>query len=400
MSVSSSCIKLCLFASLVGGSSLCLAATPELSQVLLNSQARLTTLNQLKVPPDNLSSSVWLSGLPSISLSHLGSVDNSNSYEQELSVNLPFKSPALHSSDKQIQQLAEQIHSQQTALQGLYLSGLLRQSLWEYRLSDVKLAQLDRKQQLLDKLQQQQQQLTAAGELPLTSTLLLERESVDIALARAEIMQQRSQSLGLFTQLTGQETIPSTIDETARPLENGADTLAKHPLWQLLTLQQQQHLLLAKSQQAGEQAPWTVSLSAKNTADTGIEDQQLGISVSVPLTLGSALSTSDLTQWQQAHTEQSLNLDRTALELKNQWEQLVRQRANLVEQQNLLHRALRLSRSITEELAKVKDQDPVSYEVWLRRYMEALDTESLLALNRVTLQQLHSQQLQALGISL
>ena len=131
-----------------------------------------------------------------------------------------------------------------------------------------------------------------------------------------------------------------------------------------------------------------------------MDDQQLGIAVSVPLTLGSALSQSDLSQWQQANTEQSLNLDRSALELKNQWDQLVRQQTNLVEQQRLLTQALALSRTITEELAKVKDQDQVSYEVWLRRYMEALDTESRLALNRVSLQQLHSQQLQALGISL
>jgi len=375
MSVSSSCIKLCLLTSLVGSSFLCLAAEAELSQALSSSQARLTHLTSSNTQSANLSSSTWLTGLPSISLSHLGSLDNSNSYEQELSVNLPFKSPALHSSDKQIKQLAEQIHQQQTALQGLYLSGLLRQSLWEYRQSEVKLSQLER-------------------------TLLLERESVDIALSRADILQQQAQSLALYQQLTGQDRMPSAIEETDRPLGKGAETLAQHPLWQLLKLQQQQHLLLIQTQQAGERDPWTVSLTAKNTADTGVDDQQLGIAVSVPLTLGSALSQSDLSQWQQANTEQSLNLDRSALELKNQWDQLVRQQTNLVEQQRLLTQALALSRTITEELAKVKDQDQVSYEVWLRRYMEALDTESRLALNRVSLQQLHSQQLQALGISL
>jgi len=381
MSVSSSCIKLCLLTSLVGSSFLCLAAEAELSQALANSQARLSHLTQSNTQSANLSSSTWLTGLPSISLSHLGSLDNSN-------------------SDKQIKQLAEQIHQQQTALQRLYLSGLLRQSLWEYRLSEVKLSQLERKQQLLDKLHRQQKQLTDAGELPLANTLLLEREIVDIALSRADIQQQQSQSLALYQQLTGKEQMPSVIEETARPLSNGAETLAQHPLWQLLKLQQQQHLQLIQTQQAGKHDPWTVSLTAKNTADSGIDDQQLGIAVSVPLTLGSALSQSDLSQWQQADTEQSLNLDRSALELKNQWDQLARQHTNLIEQQRLLNQALVLSRAITEELAKVKDQDQVSYEVWLRRYMEALDTESSLALNRISLQQLHSQQLQALGISL
>ncbi|MCU8034932.1 MULTISPECIES: metal transporter [unclassified Shewanella] len=407
MSVSTSCIKLCLLATLVSSSFLCHAAHSELSQALTTSQARLHSLSQsggqLPQSQISLSSSSWLNGLPSISLSHLGSLDNGNSYEQELSLNLPIKSPALHSSDKQIKQLAQGIQVQQAALQGLYLSGLLRQSLWEHRLAAVKLAQLDRKSQLLDKLHNQQKQLTDAGELPIAHILLLERELVDIALERVDLNQQQAEARALYQQLTGQEQIPQNIAETARPLSANNqpnDMLAQHPLWQLLNLQKQQQLLIIQSQQAGNNDPWAVSLTAKNTADNQVDDQQLGIAVSVPLTLGSALSQTELSQWQQANTEHTLNLDRTYIELKTQLKKLEQQQQNLLDQQTLLTQALHLSRTITEELAKVKDQNQVSYEVWLRRYMDALDTESRLALNQVAQQQLHSQQLQALGISL
>jgi len=403
MSVSTSCIKLCLLVTLVSSSFLCHAAHSELSQALTTSQARLHSLSQsggqLPQSQISLSSSSWLNGLPSISLSHLGSLDNGNSYEQELSLNLPIKSPAMHSSDKQIKQLTQGIQVQQAALQGLYLSGLLRQSLWEHRLAAVKLAQLDRKSQLLDKLHHQQKQLTDAGELPIAHILLLERELVDIALERVDLNQQQAEALTLYQQLTGQEQIPQNIAETARPLSANNqpnDMLAQHPLWQLLSLQKQQQLLIIQSQQAGNNDPWAVSLTAKNTAD----DQQLGIAVSVPLTLGSALSQTELSQCQQANTEHTLNLDRTYIELKTQLKKLEQQQQNLLDQQTLLTQALHLSRTITEELAKVKDQNQVSYEVWLRRYMDALDTESRLALNQVAQQQLHSQQLQALGISL
>ena len=279
----------------------------------------------------------------------------------------------------------------------------MRQSLWEHRLAAVKLAQLDRKSQLLDKLHSQQKQLTDAGELPIAHILLLERELVDIALERVELNQQQAEALALYQQLTGQEQIPQDIAETARPLSASSqpnDILAQHPLWQLLSLQKQQQLLIIQSQQAGDKDPWTVSLTAKNTADNQVDDQQLGIAVSVPLTLGSALSQTELSQWQQANTEHTLNLDRTYIELKTQLKKLEQQQQNLLDQQTLLTQALHLSRTITEELAKVKDQNQVSYEVWLRRYMDALDTESRLALNQVAQQQLHSQQLQALGISL
>ncbi|MCL1090827.1 metal transporter [Shewanella profunda] len=407
MSVSTSCIKLCLLSTFVSSSFLCHAAHSELSQALTTSQARLHSLSQsggqLPQSQISLSSSSWLNGLPSISLSHLGSLDNGNSYEQELSLNLPIKSPALHSSDKQIKQLTQGIQSQQVALQGLYLSGLLRQSLWEHRLAAVKLTQLTRKSQLLEKLHSQQKQLTDAGELPIANILLLERELVDIGLERVDLNQQQAEALALYQQLTGQEQIPQEIAETARPITtstHGSDALVQHPLWQLLSLQKQQQMLIIQSQQAGDKDPWTVSLTAKNTANNQVDDQQLGIAVSVPLTFGSALSQTELSQWQQANTEQTLNLDRTYIELKTQLKKLEQQQQNLLDQQILLTEALQLSRTITEELAKVKDQNQVSYEVWLRRYVDALDTESRLALNQVAQQKLHSQQLQALGILL
>ena len=317
-----------------------------------------------------------------------------------MSLNLPLKSPSQHGSDKRLTQLSQAIQSQQSALQSLYLSGLLRQSLWAHRIASVKLKQLARKTNLLQKLHAQQKRLTDVGELPLANLLLLERELVDIELEQIDIQQQQDEAHALYRQLTGQDEVPTQIAESQRPLANGNSDLAQHPLWQLQTLQQQQQLLIIKSQQAGEQDPWTVSLTAKNTSDDQVDDQQLGLGITVSLGFSSALSQGELSQWQQAHTEQNLARDRTYLELTTQIDKLTQQQGNLQQQHALLSRGLSLSRTITEELAKVKDQDQVSYEIWLRRYVDALDTESRLTLNQVMQQQLHSQQLQALGISL
>lgn len=343
-------------------------------------------------------------GLPSISLSHLGSLDNGNSYEQEVSLNLPLKPPGAYDSDSQIKQLSQAIGSQQQALQNLYLSGLIRQSIWDYRLASVKLAQLERKRKLLDKLHQQQKRLTDVGELPVANLLLLEREQVDIDLQQIQLKQQQAEAASLFYRLTGQQLPPESIDDEPSAklwqVSEFDNQLAQHPLWQLQRLQQQQARLMIERQQAGTQDPWTLSLTAKRTADDQLDDNQLGLGITVPLGVSSALSQSDLASWQQTNQEQLLQSDRTYLQLKTQAEKLAKQQETLGQQQRLLKQGLSLSRTITEELAKVKDQNQVSYEIWLRRYMDALDTESRLALNRVSQQQLHSQQLQALGISL
>ncbi|MDO6619230.1 TolC family protein [Shewanella sp. 6_MG-2023] len=406
-------IKLCILIVLTSGTYSFATPSNELSKLLEISRNRLN-VTQLNGTPLNdgrafeLTSSTWLTGLPSISLSYLGSLDNSNIYEQEVSLNLPIKSFGLHNSDKRLKKLTLELEGQQVALQKLYLSGLLRQSIWDYRIASVKIKQLNRKAKLLDKLYVQHKQLSDAGELPKVNILLLEREHVDIDLDQIVLKQQQSEALSLFNSVTGLSVIPQKINEQYREITEANlsihhginDALIQHPLWQIQSLRQQQQLLIIKSQQAGEQDSWTLSLTAKETADDQFNDQQLGLRISIPISLGSALSQSELSIWQKDHQEQSLNSERTYLELKTQTEKLAMKQQNLRKQQLLLQRGVSLSRTITEDLAKVKDQSQISYEIWLRRYMDALDTESRLLLNQITQQQLHSQQLQALGISL
>jgi hypothetical protein len=389
------------------------ATSNDLAPLLQLSQSRLnkTTFNAMPLNDNRsvqLSSSTWLTGLPSISLSYLGELDNSNIYEQEVSLNLPIKSFSLHQSDNQLKRLTSSLLEQQVALQKLYLSGLLRQSMWDYRIAFVKSNQLQRKASLLEKLYVQQKQLSNAGEFPKVNLLLLDRERVDIDLAQIELKQQQDEAMALFQSLTGLSEIPVNIEENGHNMAeldvqstHGADVvLMQHPLWQLQSLQQQFQDVMMTSQQAGEQDPWTVSLTAKETAGDLANDQHLGVGISIPLGFGSALSQRELSVWQKDYQDQRINSERLYLELKNQSQKLLSQQHNLKKQQALLQRGVSLSRTITEDLAKVKDQNQMGYEIWLRRYMDALDTESRLVLNQVAQQQLHSQQLQALGISL
>ncbi|WP_434931307.1 metal transporter [Shewanella sp. HL-SH5] len=399
-------IKICLFIALGSTCFGSIAANNALPQLVEISQSRLAKSPLSQRSAIELNSSSWLTGLPSVSLSYLGDLDNSNIYEQELSLNLPIKTFSLHQSDKQLVQLSQALQAQQTRLQKLYLSGLLRQSMWDQRLAAVKLNQLDRKSRLLSKLYTQQKKLADAGELPLVNILLLEKELVDIELEQIGFKQQQTEALTLFTSLTGLNQLPDDIVEKAIDIgefsapEHVQTALMQHPSWLLHSLQLQQKQLMLQSQQSGEQDPWTLSLTAKETAVDQFNDKHLGIGINVPLSFSSALSQSDVSMWQKDFQEQSVNGERIYLELTNQIQRLAIQQQNLRAQQTLLTRGVSLSRSITENLAQVKNQNQIGYEIWLRRYIDALDTEARLALNQVTLQQLHSQQLQALGISL
>ena len=80
----------------------------------------------------------WLAALPSIGIGYLASDENQGTDETELSVRLPIKSGAGRKYDKQLRQLAVNIQDTEAQRRRLYLSGLVRESLWSHRIAQAR----------------------------------------------------------------------------------------------------------------------------------------------------------------------------------------------------------------------------------------------------------------------
>ncbi|WP_345846680.1 TolC family protein [Shewanella algae] len=374
-----------------------LRAAPETDRdaLLALSQNRLHTSSAQLAPIYH--SSDWLTGLPSISLSHLGSLESHNSYEQELSLNLPFQSPAMQRQNAKLKPINERMLELQSQLQRLYLSGLLRQYWWQQAQAEQELAQLRHKQQVLQQLLLRQQALSRSGEMPATAVLLLKRELLELSLTKLPLEQQQQEANEALIRLTGLQQLPS-LDESDTPLPDDAG--AGHPMWQLLALQQQRQQLTTKAQLEGDDTPWLVSVTAKNTATQGLDEQSLGLALEIPLPVGNGLNQQQLGELQQQRLQLEQQQQQQLLQSQLQLQQLKRRQAQLQQEQQGLEQAVLLSKQLSQTLLTTAEQGPAQYESWLRRHLEALDTQARLSLNRLAQAQLHSQQLQALGVTL
>ncbi|MFQ6372292.1 metal transporter [Shewanella sp. YIC-542] len=370
------------------------------SQLLSQTQSRLQGYTA-QGPSNQIASlyqsSDWLMGLPTLSLSHLQGLDSRRSYEQQLSLNLPVKSPAMQRLDEQLAPLNAKWVQQQQKLQQLYLSGLLRQYWWQQQLADAALRQLQHKQQTLQQLLQRQQALSHSGESPTSQLLMLQRELLTLQLAVLPLTQQRSSASDALQRLTGLSQLPS-LDESNRALPQ--DDGAGNPLWQLASIQLQRQKLMATSTVNGDSTPWLFSVNAKNTATPGMEEQAVGLSLDIPLPTRSGLSQQEVGTL----VEQQLNLQQQQqqlmLQTRLQLDDLLQQRHQLQQQQQLLQQSLQLAQQLTRALAATKQQGLAQYQAWLRSYIDEMDTQSRLTLNQLTQSQLHSKQLQALGVTL
>ncbi|QUN06005.1 metal transporter [Shewanella yunxiaonensis] len=374
-----------------------LSAAPENAREAMLAQAQSRLHNYAAQLTPIYQSADWLIGLPTISISHLQGLDSRRSYEQQLSLNLPFKSPAMHRLDEALKPLNQQLIVQQSRLQQLYLSGLLRQYWWQQQLADTELQQLQHKQQLLQQLLERQKALSLSGEAPTSQLLVLQRELLDLQLAMLTPKQQRASAAEALRRLTGLEQLPS-LDESSRLLPQ--DDGINNPLWQLASIQLQRQKLLGKTMAEGDTTPWILSVNAKNTATPGMEEQAIGLALDIPLPTSSGLSQQEVGTLVEQQLQLEQQQQQLMLQTKLQLDELRQQLAQLQQQQLLLQQSLTLSQQLTASLAATKQQGLPQYQAWLRSYVDTLDTESRLALNQLAQSQLHSKQLQALGVTL
>ncbi|QSX33818.1 metal transporter [Shewanella avicenniae] len=342
-------------------------------------------------------SSSWLLGLPSISISHLQGLDSQRSFEQELNLNLALKSPALHRLEAKLKPLDQQLTAQQQKLQQLYLSGLLRQYWWQQQLAQAELAQLQHRQQLLEQLVSHQQALHQSGEASSSQLLMVQRELLELQLSQLPLQQQLQTATDALQRLTGVAELPP-LDESKRALPQ--DDGSQNPLFQLTSLQLQRQKLLGQSRADGVETPWTLSLNGKNTATIGMEEQAIGVALDIPLSIGSGLSQAEVGSLVEQELLLAQQQQQLLLQTKLTLAELRQQQLQLQQQQQLLQQSLTLNQQLTDALAATKQQGFAQYQAWLRSYIDTLATESRLQLTQLQQAELHSKQLQALGVSL
>lgn len=346
-------------------------------------------------PPYQASS--WLAGLPSLSLSYLGSDERYGTDETELSVNLPVKSGRRRSADRKLDALGTELDEVNLRQRELYYSGLIREAVWSYHLADSRRRFAADKRQLLLELEGRQQELVAANVTSKYSLLLLQMELVEVEIAQQGDLQEARLWQQRFREITGLGTLPADLREAAPVSERFQP--GQHPQLQALELTHSQRLQLLRANSA-KAADWNVSVTAKNLDTAGYDEQQYGLGVEIPLSGLSVSRQADNTEWRTIERDYLLARDQLLKALSGSWEQLLIQQDTLRQKQQLLDRSSQLAGRIAKQLAQLQASNEIAQEIVLRRMMDAIDTQAEVVINQVLIDQNHAMLRQAAGISL
>lgn len=346
-------------------------------------------------PPYQASS--WLAGLPSLSLSYLGSDERYGTDEAEVSVNLPVKSGRRRNADNKLTALAADLDEMSLRERKLYYSGLIRESVWSYSLADTRRRFAADKRRLLHDLEQRQRELLAANAASEYSLLLLQMELVAVEIAQQEYQQEARLWLERYRQVTGLGTLPAELREPA-PANNSFQP-GQHPRLRALELAHRQRVQLLRADSA-EAADWNLSVTAKNLDTAGYDEQQYGLGVEIPLSAFPVARQAENSEWRSAERDYLLARDQLLQEMGGSWEKLLIQQESLQQKQSLLDRSNQLASRIADQLAQLQASNEIAQEIVLRRMMDAIDTRAEAAVNQLLIQQNNAMLCQAAGLSL
>lgn len=324
-------------------------------------------------------SSSWLAGLPSLRLSYLGSDESGGTDETELSLNLPFKSGYGRKLDEALKSLADDIQRAEEARRRLYVSGLIRESLWSQRIAATRANFSEKKISLLQGLLVRQQALFDARSSSRYGLLLVQQQLINARAQLQDYLWQAANWQQRYRQITGLGSLPTNIKES--PLPEGSD-YRQHPQIQLLALdwQRQQQMIAAASDRT---APWNVAITAKQLDNPLFDENQYGIALEVPLSVFSVDGESSRSEWQAASRSYWQAHDEVQLELRRSWEGLLAEAGYLRERQVLLHESARISSQLMQERKALVGQNELGQEIWIRGLIDDIDNQAAAAINQL-----------------
>ncbi len=378
-------------------SSVEVAALEDFSpQVLLAKSLNRLDVNQFASTEKLSEVSDWLVGLPSVSLSLLNSDNNLGTDEYELSVNLPFKTRARKNLDKQLLLQSQSFVAIAQKRQALFVSGLIRESIWQYKIA---LKQHEIEQNKLNWLNKQMvllNQLVKSGGSNL-DLLFVEKQVFAEKLLLLELEQQVQLRQKQFRQITGEDTVPKNFYEDG--INDERAIFAQHPNVQQLQLSMQQADVLYEL--SGKSSnPINVSLTALDIRATGANDRQYGIGIEVPIGLGKSKTQADSSNWLQQQNSLSNQLITFERTFSTQFLALRNEHKFLSQKQSLLEQQALKTQQIFNKLEQLRNNNELNQGLFYQRMIELIAAMHQGELNQLYITQNQSRQKQLAGASL
>ncbi len=381
--------------------SLVLSSFVNAGETFSSQQLLAESLNRLKASQFDSTQEInevsnWLVGLPTTGFSLLQSDNKLGADEYELSLNLPFKSRARKNLDKQLFTQTQTLVSIAKQNKALFVSGLIRETIWQYKIAQKKGEIEQSKLDWLNKQKARLTQLVQSGGSNL-DLLFVEKQLLDAQLLMLELNQQAQLRLTQFYDITGVSEIPDNFYENG--IEDEQLIFAKHPMVQQLQVSLQQADL--QYQLTGKaNNPINVSLTALDIKAIGANDRQYGVGIEMPIGLSKNKTQADSSSWLQQQNILSNQLITFERSFKTQFSQLRGEHQFLSKKQGLLEQQAQKTKQIFNKLEQLRKNNELNQGLFFQRMIELIASIHQGELNQLYINQNQSRQNQLVGATL
>ncbi len=368
---------------------------------LSSEQLLAKSLNRLNANPFDSTQEInevssWLVGLPTAGFSILQSDNDLGADEYELSLNLPFKSRVRKKLDEQLSNQTKALFSISQQNNALFVSGLIRETIWQYKIAAKK---RDIEQSKLDWLKKQKArliQLVKSGGSKL-DLLFVEKQILDAQLALLELDQEIQLRQTQFHDITGVSKVPENFYEDG--IDDEYLAFSKHPMVQQLQLSMQQADV--QYQLAGKASnPINVSLTALDINTIGANDRQYGVGIQIPIGLNKSKTQADSSSWLQQQNNLSNQLITLERSFKTQFSELRGEHRFLTNKQKLLEQQTQKTKQIFTQLEQLRNNNELNQGLFFQRMIELIASTYQGELNQLYINQNQSRQKQLAGATL
>lgn len=339
----------------------------------------------------------WIDGNPSISLMRLESQQELGTTESEFSLNLPIKSSYLRRIEKNLagnisnlQQIAQQQYT-------LYLSGLIREILWEIELQKASGKLLDQKYQLLSALASKYKNMAESQAIPLYLSLIIQNEINELALSSMENKQNLKSLRAQYFRLTGLHMSPEDITEQMIAVDQLDINLHVNLKALDAVFENTQQNLYSSGK---ESQPWNVQVTSRRVSTPDFSETQLGIGMEVPLIMGNNLSMAQQNEHLKITTEHAISRTKLLTQLNETQQKLLHGYKFLLQKQNLLDNGLPTLNALSEAMQDLREVNGPNQEFYIRTLLSSIDSAKHVELNQLHIQRHIALIRQAAGIPL
>ena len=216
-------------------------------------------------------------------------------------------------------------------------------------------------------------------------------------IALLEHQNQAQTLLADYYALTGIVDLPDDINETDKHLS--LTNVNQHPDIQALDASWQ--LYTAQLQESSHQSrPWNVSVNAKQIETIGIKENQIGLGIEVPLSMGNKHTQSQYSAFTAAQSQYYLERDKLVQQIQQSINSAKAQLGLSNQRQSLLDQALAITLQLQPTLENLLASNTADQEWIMRRTLEIVDIQAQFATNQVNLHRNMATLNQAVGKSL